>query len=158
MSIRLLPFEDASLTRQATTEAQISILLGMIAQLQITRGAKLLAPLGLNRSKLAVMQYLADNRDGTIGEMSTQLEINQPGITKIVQQFLVEGLVATSETDVDKRVKPLTITKKGLKKYQQTLAALQPDIAPPYQDWPKQELQVFLNCLEKLYRWMDENR
>jgi DNA-binding MarR family transcriptional regulator len=90
--------------------------------------------------------------------MSAQLEINQPGITKIVQQFLTEGFVGTSETDADKRVKPLVITKKGLKKYQQTLAALQPDIAPPYQDWPKQELQVFLSCLEKLYHWMDENR
>jgi DNA-binding MarR family transcriptional regulator len=130
----------------------------MIAQLQIARGAKLLAPLGLNRSKLAVLQYLADNRDATIGEMSAQLEINQPAITKIVQQFLTEGFVGTSETDADKRVKPLVITKKGLKKYQQTLAALQPDIVPPYQDWPKQELQVFLSCLEKLYHWMDENR
>lgn len=146
------------MSEQPTTEARISILLGMIAQLQMARGTKLLAPLDLNRSKLAVLQYLADNRDATIGEMSTQLEINQPGITKIVQQFIAEGLVGASKTDTDKRVKPLAITKKGLKKYQQTLEALQPDIAPPYQDWPKQELQVFLSCLEKLYRWMDENR
>lgn len=146
------------MARQATTETRVSIRLGMIAQLQMARGAKLLAPLGLNRSKLAVLQYLAENADATIGDMSAQLEINQPGITKIVQQFLLEGWVAASETHADKRVKPLAITKKGLNKYRQTLVALQPEIARPYQDWSKQELQVFLRCLDKLYQWMDENR
>lgn len=141
----------------ATTETRIAMLLGMIAQLQLARGAKLLAPLGLNRSKLAVLQYLSDCDAATIGEMSNQLEINQPGITKIVQQFIADGWVAAG-ADTDKRVKRLAITKKGSKKFEQTLAALQPDIATPYDGWSKQELQAFLQSLEKLQQWMDAHR
>lgn len=146
------------MVEKATLETRISILLGMVTQLQIPRGAKLLAPLGLNRSKLAVLQYLADHDEATITEMSNQLEINQPGITKIVKQFLDEGLVEVSNADADKRVKPLRITKKGADKFDKTLATLQPEIAQPYRGWTKQELSAFLNSLEKLQKWLDENR
>jgi DNA-binding MarR family transcriptional regulator len=145
------------LSQPKVIEVQVALLLGMVGQLQIARGAKMLAPLGLNRSKLAVLQYIADHRQATISEMSTQLEINQPGITKIVQQFLADGLVKTSDTD-DKRVKHLTITKKGQGKYSATLTALLPEISQPYREWSKEELKTFVASLDKLKRWLDENR
>lgn len=143
---------------QKTKEAQAAVLLGMIAQLQTARGARMLTPLGLNRSKFAVLQYIADNATATIGEMSERLDINQPGITKIVKQFVDEGLVKTAETDSDRRVKPLSLTRKGLYKYQQTFAALQPAIAQPYKNWSAEELEVFTRSLEKLKTWLVENR
>lgn len=146
------------MAQKRTLEIRVSILLGMVGQLQVSRGTKLLAPLGLNRSKLAVLQYVADHEATTIAEMSERLEINQPGITKIVQQFIAEGLLKAGELKTDKRVKHLTITKKGLAKCKQTFNALLPDISEPYQDWPVQELEAFASYLERLKTWLDENR
>jgi DNA-binding MarR family transcriptional regulator len=145
------------LSQQKSIEVQAALLLGMVGQLQIASGAKMLAPLGLNRSKLAVLQYINDHKQVTISEMSNQLEINQPGITKIVQQFLIEGLIKASDTD-DKRVKHLSITKKGQTKYGATLDTLLPEIAQPYRDWSKKELQAFVASLDKLKHWLDENK
>lgn len=134
------------------------MLLGMVGQKQTARGTKMLASLGSSHSKLAVLQYVADHEAATISEMSTQLAINQPGITKIVQQLLEERLVKTSTTTTDKRVKQLTITKKGLAKYIQTFDVLLPAISLPYQDWSIKELEAFASSLAKLKKWLDENR
>lgn len=149
---------EIGLFEEDTKEVQIAVLLGMVAQLQLARGAKLLAPLGLNRSKFAVLQYMAEHKTATIAEMSERLEINQPGITKIVKQFVEDGLLEVGSADTDKRVKPLAITRKGLAKCGQTFEALRPAIALPYQGWSTQELAGFIRSLEKLKKWLDEHR
>lgn len=146
-----------STANQTAIEVRVAILLGMVGQLQIARGAKMLAPLGLNRSKLAVLQYIADHKQTTISEMSDQLEINQPGITKIVQQFIADGLIKINDSD-DKRIKRLSITKKGQAKYSATLKALLPEISAPYRGWSNKELEGFVGSLDKLKKWLDENR
>lgn len=142
---------------KSALEIRAAIALGMVGQLQLARGAKLLAPLGLSQSKLAVLQYIADHDAVTISEMSEQLAINQPGISKIVQQLLEGGLVKAGAGGIDKRIKQLSATKKGQAAYAQTLDALHPAIAEQYRDWSAKDLEAFIGYLDKLKSWLDEN-
>lgn len=86
------------------------------------------------------------------------MEINQPGITKIVKKLVDKALLEVIEDEQDKRKKQLEISPQGLSFVSQCQSAIQPDNAYCYKSWSDNELHTFLASLDKLKNWLDEHR
>jgi DNA-binding MarR family transcriptional regulator len=86
------------------------------------------------------------------------MEMNQPGITKVVTQLVDKGLILATPDTSDRRKKHLKITEKGLKICSITLNLFEPDIQNIYSSFANDELSELERHLEKLMAWLDNNR
>lgn len=136
------------------------LLLGIIEQLKATREEKLFAELEINASQFAVLNHFTHTpeRQWTVSELCSVMEMNQPGITKIVQRLNEMKLLATTADKKDARKKKLRITTKGLEYCEYTVSLLMPDIHQMLADWPDDELADFSQHLDKLKGWLDDHR
>ena len=148
------------MTERVQLEIRTIVLLGIIGQLQTTREEKLFAGLEINRSQFAVLNHFTHTpeRSWTVSELAEVMEMNQPGITKIVQHLLTKKMLATHVDQQDSRKKQLKITPAGLQYCGQTLSLLLPDIQQIFAGWDDSTLIGLQTHLEKLKDWLDDNR
>ncbi len=141
-------------------EYRITVLLGIIQQLQTTRHNKMLRQFDLNRSQFSVLCHFAlqPARQCTISQLAEVMEINQPGITKIVRKLMERGFIDQTEGDRDRRKKRLFITPAGLGIVEQCQRAVAPDNAYCFAGWAHEELAGFESSLDKLKCWLDTHR
>lgn len=141
-------------------ETRIMILLGTIQQLMTTRSHKLFKNLALNRSEFSLLSHFSHKpaRSWTVSELALVMEMNQPGITKLVTHLIAKSTLNMQIDEFDKRKRHLTITKQGLQLCNEVKHKLQPDISLCFADWQDEELLQLLNDNEKLMRWLDSNR
>jgi DNA-binding MarR family transcriptional regulator len=86
------------------------------------------------------------------------MEMNQPGITKIVTVLLDKNLLQSKSDKIDKRKRHLSITRGGLTFCENTFSALLPEISHMFVEWNDDSLGQFHGHLEKLTLWLDNNR
>ncbi len=142
------------------TEVQLVVHLAIIRQLLNTREGKLFANRELNPSQFGVLNHFTHNpdRSWTVTELVSVMEMNQPGITKIVTVLLKKDLLISTQDKTDKRKHYLKITKQGLDLCGETFQSLLPDISHLFGDWGEKDLTQLQVHLEKLMRWLDEHR
>lgn len=68
----------------------------------------------VGRIQAEVLVYLYDNRQGKISEMVEELNVPKQHISKIVIDFINDGLVQSETSRKDKRSNILSLTPKGL--------------------------------------------
>ena len=138
----------------------MTVLLGIIRQLMTTRQNNLFADLELTLSQFGVLNHFVHDaqRSWTITDLANVMEMNQPGITKIVSVLIDKGLLQSQLDEVDKRKRHLTITQKGLNFCDDTYRALLPEMSHMFVEWNDSSLQEFHQHLEKLMLWLDTNR
>jgi len=140
----------------ALTARQLAIL----TQLYSTRMDMLLKQHQTSLSQFGLLNHLANSPQDkhSISELTEAMEINQPGVTKIVRKLGDEGLidVVTDETDSRKRL--VSIKSNGYKKIQEVNLALFPDVSQWFEDWDDTEIDKFTQLLTKLATWLDKNR
>lgn len=141
-------------------ESRVIILLGIIQQLMTTRSHKLFKNLSLTSSEFGLLSHFSHKpeRSWTISELSQVMEMNQPGITKLVANLVDKSALSMQLDKFDKRKRHLCITKNGLNLCHEVMQKLQPDISLCFSDWQDDELQQLLNNNEKLMKWLDNNR
>lgn len=134
--------------------------LGFIALLQDGRAAKLLSPLGFSQSQFTVLFLLAQQpvRSWSVSELAEHMEMQLPGISKIVSQLQAKRLLKVKLDASDKRKKRLQITALGEKKNAAMLEQLQPNSAQTFSDWNPTQLRDFLEHLTRLKQWLEEHR
>ncbi|WP_432473052.1 MarR family winged helix-turn-helix transcriptional regulator [Amphritea sp. HPY] len=142
------------------TEVRLMVLLGIIRQLMASREAKLFADLSLNPSQFGVLNHFTHDpqRSWTVTELAEVMEMNQPGITKIVTVLLAKGLLLSQSDADDKRRRYLNISPQGLRMCSDIFDALGPDISYLFDGWENAELSKMQQQLDKLMRWLDEHR
>lgn len=148
------------LNQREQTEVRMTVLLGIIKQLMTTRQNRLFAGRELSLSQFGVLNHFTHEpeRSWTVTELAEVMEMNQPGITKIVTVLLDKGLLQSTPDATDKRKRYLTINKKGLKVCSGTFQSLLPDISYIFEDWDEKSLKQFHQQLEKLMLWLDNHR
>lgn len=148
------------MNKRIQQEYRIIVLLGIIEQLKGTREEKLFAELEINSSQFAVLNHFTHQpeRQWTVSELCNVMEMNQPGITKIVQRLIEKRLLATTADKKDARKKQLRITDMGLEYCEYTVSLLMPDIHQVLEHWPDDELADFSKHLDKLKCWLDDHR
>lgn len=145
---------------RAAVEFRVMVLFGIIQQLMDTRANKLFATLDLSRSQFSVLLHFSHNpeRHWTVTALAQVMEMNQPGVTKVVKKLLEKGLLKTYPNEEDSRVKLLGITGKGLRYLDKASQQFRPRVAAIFQNWSDQELQQLRTLLEKHKDWLDDNR
>ena len=148
------------MTSRTELEMIVQDRLGFMALLQEGRASKLLARYDLNRSQFTLLFKLGlePERRWTITEIEQHFEMNAPGISKMVSYLAPLGWLSVEADDEDKRKKQIAITESGLKKRDETLAALVPAVADIFAEWSEDELKDFLKHLDKLVTWLDTHR
>ncbi|MGI9294231.1 MAG: MarR family winged helix-turn-helix transcriptional regulator [Pseudomonadales bacterium] len=148
------------MTKRMALEMEVQDHLGVIALLQDARASKLLAPFQLNRSQFTVLFLLSDDSGEawTIGGLASHLEMNLPGVSKVVNQLCDKGLLKISADSADRRKKFVALTARGQKKCQSTLQAMTSVVTYSFADWTTAELESFRKHLEKFKCWLDTHR
>lgn len=151
---------DKKLKTREKTEVRMTVLLGIIQQLMSTRHNRLFADQELTLSQFGVLNHFTHNaqRSWTITELANVMEMNQPGITKIVTVLLDKNLLQSKLDKIDKRKRHLTITRQGLTFCEGTFRSLLPEISHMFVEWNDSSLKQFHGHLEKLELWLDDHR
>jgi DNA-binding MarR family transcriptional regulator len=139
---------------------EMATFLGIVSQLYTTRMEQLLRRHQLTLSQLSLLSHLSrsEQREHTISELTAEMEINQPGVTKLVQRLEAQNLIAVQASPLDSRKKLVSITALGSETLQKTMIALGPDAVRWFAGWDQAECAQFLQSLKKLAAWLDENR
>ncbi|MGF1721376.1 MarR family winged helix-turn-helix transcriptional regulator [Vibrio kyushuensis] len=142
------------------TEAKLIVQLGIVRQLMATREATLFASMPLNPSQFGVLNHFTHNpkRSWTVTELADVMEMNQPGITKIISVLHEKGLLESVSDIEDKRRRHLKITDQGLKLSGEIMNSLMPDISHLFSEWEDDDLAQMQQHMNKLMRWLDEHR
>ena len=142
------------------TEARVMINLGIIQQLMATRQLKLFRNLEISYSQFSLLAHFSHNpdRSWTVTELAVVMEMNQPGITKVVASLLNKKLMSAAIDQHDSRKRHIKITPQGLNLFQQTMNKLLPDASYILENWTKTDLNEFQNHLEKLMQILDSHR
>lgn len=148
------------MTERVQLEIWTTVLLGIVGQLQTTRQEKLFSKLEINRSQFTVLHHFSHTpeRSWTVSELAAVMEMNQPGITKIVQRLVAKKMLVAHADARDSRKKQLEITQSGLEFCNQTLLLLLPDVQQIFADWDDSALIDLEAHLGKLKDWLDNNR
>ncbi len=148
------------MTNRVELEFAVQDKLGVIALLQEARGQKLLRQHGLTVSQFTLLFLLGDDpaKQWTLTMLAQHMEMQAPGISKMVNQLSAKGYLQLEADTNDKRKRYINISKQGLKKRADTLAAMAPAIGDMFGQWSTKELTEFLRYLEKLRVWLDTNR
>ena len=142
------------------TEIRLMVLFGILQQLMTTRQNKLFSHLELTPSQFGVLNHFTHKpeRSWMVTELAEVMEMNQPGITKIVNVLIDKKLLVTEPDKSDRRKRHLKITDQGLKTCQNTLQSLLPDISHIFEQWQDDDLSELQLHLEKLMTWLDNHR
>jgi DNA-binding MarR family transcriptional regulator len=107
----------------------------IIDQLGSTRINRTLRTLGLSLTQVSVMSHLADHPEGTsVGALARAMEINQPGISKIVNTLSDHGAVETSTVPDDARVRIVRLTPPGLRLLVRAQQHMHPELTSTFAD------------------------
>ena len=148
------------LTQREQTQVRMTVLLGIIKQLMTTRQNRQFEGKELTLSQFGLLNHFTHvpDRSWTITDLANVMEMNQPGITKIVTILVDKKLLSSTLDKCDKRKRYLKITPKGLELCADTFKSLLPEISDVFGDWDDGSLKQFDKQLEKLMAWLDANR
>ncbi len=134
----------------------IATLLGITSHLYTARMNKLLSKYGFTLSQFSVLSHCDES--WTISRLAEVMEINQPGITKIVQKLISEGFLNAKKDQSDSRRKHLVITPLGMEELQKIYKHLDADIEIWFAEWDLKSMELFSNQLQVLSTWLSQNR
>ncbi|WP_262415424.1 MarR family winged helix-turn-helix transcriptional regulator [Vibrio sp. SCSIO 43132] len=148
------------LTEKQNLSFKIMISLGIINQLTDSWLGKALAPLGLNQSQFNLLNHFSHqpDREQTISQLAQVMQMNQPGITKVVNKLFDMGLVDIRKDEQDGRKKWVRINEKGLAKVQSAFSSFLPMMNECFDDWTEDDMSQMLSHSNKLKVWLDNNR
>lgn len=139
--------------------AQASIGLGILSQLFQSRLAQLLAPIGLTYNQLALLTHLLrSGQAASISELAEVLEMNQPGITKMVKRLEEADLVTVGGVEGDRRRKVVNLTPTGASAIDTAMETIDADNAAWFDQWSDEETAEFAERIFRLVGWLDANR
>lgn len=148
------------LTEKQQKSFKLLISLGIINQLTNTWLGKALTPHGINQSQFDLLNHFARHPDNesTISQLADVMQMNQPGITKVVNKLVEMELLDIHKDNQDGRKKWISINAAGLEKVQNAFMSFLPTVDLCFDDWDETDLDEMLKHSQKLQTWLDNNR
>lgn len=148
------------LNQRDQIQVRMTVLLGIIQQLMTTRQHRLFEGRELTLSQFGLLNHFTHEPDKswTVTDLVDVMEMNQPGITKIVTVLVNKNLLSSTPDKLDRRKRYLQITRKGRELCSDTFKSLLPEISQVFSEWDDGSLKQFQQHLEKLMAWLDVNR
>lgn len=136
----------------------IGLLLAITSQLFQSRLGALLSQHDLTYSQFALLSHLRGAAKSTaISDLAAALEINQPGVTKVVQRLTEQGFVSAEVDPQDSR-RLISLTPTAGERTDEVTKTLAEDSAAWFGEWSDADLLGFRNRLADLAGWLDANR
>ncbi len=132
--------------------------IGIINQLVSARAERAL-PDGLTMSQFSVLNHFARlGGTRTPLELATAFQVTKGAMTNTLQKLEAKKLIKIAANPDDARSKVVSITKAGLRKREQALAALGPAFADVAETLPLGKMDKALPLLRQVRVIMDEAR
>jgi DNA-binding MarR family transcriptional regulator len=154
-------YSDASpITEPPDRRFRLLNWIGIIAQLQETLGARLLAPLDLSMSEFVLLNHLGYRADAprTVTQIARARQQPQPGVSKQLARLEAKGLIASTPHPDDQRARLVRLTPAGVAAHRQARDILTEMARAPFADWTDADLERVFERLDGLKCWFDENR
>lgn len=135
--------------------------LSITGQLFAARMAQMLMPYGLTTGQLSILSHMANARQKKgqrVSDIATAVEVGQPAVTKALAKFQNLGLVTMVSNTQDQRSKYAQLTEPGFALLGQIRREMAADMADVFSTLDAAELAQFTASLQKVGRWLDEDR
>lgn len=148
------------MNRNSGEYTQLATWLAIVTQLYDSRMSALLGRHDFTSKQFATLSHLARHAHAkhTISDLTAAIEVNQPGVTKIVKKLTEMGLVRIDRDPADGRKRYVSITEKGGATMWQVQMELAPDVVAWFDGWTSEDKQQFIGYLQRLGGWLDGNR
>ncbi|MEZ8082168.1 MarR family winged helix-turn-helix transcriptional regulator [Enterovibrio norvegicus] len=148
------------LTEKQTLSFKLMISLGIVHQLTDAWLSKALEPCGLNQSQFNLLNHFSHQpeREQTISQLAQVMQMNQPGLTKVVNKLADQGLVDIRKDDADGRKKWIKINEEGLSKVQAAFMRFLPVMDQCFDQWDSEDMRQMLQHTDTLKNWLDTHR
>ncbi len=138
---------------------EIGLLLAVSSQLFQSRITQLLARHDLSYSQFSLLSHLRGAAEpSTISALAAAMEINQPGVTKVVKRLHDLGLVTIDGDPADSRKRLVSLAPAAGERLAEIEATLDVDSSSWFDGWPEDQLSQFRDSLADLTAWLDANR
>ncbi len=105
---------------------------------------------GINLARWRVLAVLKDNGRMNIGQIVERTIIEQPTVSRIVDQLEREGLAAREICDEDSRFVQVVLTETGEKAFEQIYPAATAHQKQALQGFSKKEIKTLIGFLERI--------
>lgn len=158
MSMGFPTGRHAVMSATSDAEGEIGFLMAIASQLFTTRVTQVVGRASLTYTQFSMLSHLQGAEASTINEIAAAMEINQPGVSKVVQRLDEEGLLAVELDPTDSRRKQVSITASGRRALVAAEELLEVDGANWFDGWAPDDLHKFRDQLAVLVGWLDANR
>ena len=112
---------------------------------------------GINLARWRVLAVLKDNGRMNIGQIVERTIIEQPTVSRIVDQLEREGLAAREICDEDSRFVQVVLTEMGEKAFERIYPAATAHQKQALQGFSKKEIKTLIGFLERIQLNNDPN-
>ncbi len=115
---------------------------------------KLLTNYPITPPQFVALQWLLEEGDLTVGELSNKMYLACSTTTDLVDRMERNGLVARVRDEHDRRVVRIRLLEKGERIIEEVIEKRQRDLANVLESFSDEEIVVFERCLRKLHQEM----
>jgi MarR family transcriptional regulator, organic hydroperoxide resistance regulator len=134
--------------------AELEKLLRYIAVILKQRGREILTQYPITPPQFVALQWLLEEGDLTIGELSNKMYLACSTTTDLVDRMERNGLVARVKDRHDRRVVRIHLLKEGERIIEEVIKKRQHDLAQVLQSFSDEEIVFLEKCLRKLHQEM----
>lgn len=120
------------------------------------KGREILSDINITDPQFIALQYLANNKQLTIGELSQKMSLACSTITDLIDRMEKSELVIREKDEQDKRVVRLTVQPKGHEIVQQVLEKRRDYLSEKLAGLSENDKDILLKNLQYLYEAMTD--
>jgi len=97
-----------------------------------------------------IMFELFRNKRLTASEIVQQIQIDKGYLSRIIRKFVKIGIIVVSPSQTDKRAANISLSKSGIKKFQQLNTASNDQISNIVVQLDRRDVILLLNCMQNI--------
>ena len=132
--------------------------LRMVAQILKQKGREILNQFPITPPQFVALQWLWEDGDMTIGELSNKLYLACSTTTDLVDRMEKNELVERVKSENDRRVVRIHLLEKGETIIQEVINKRQNYLSEVLSNFNKEEIAFLERSLEVLYKEMENNK
>ncbi|BDG31148.1 MarR family winged helix-turn-helix transcriptional regulator [Parageobacillus thermoglucosidasius] len=136
------------------TVVELEKLFRYIAEILKQRGREILTQYPITPPQFVALQWLLEEGDLTIGELSNKMYLACSTITDLVDRMEKNGLVARVKDQHDRRVVRIHLLEEGERIIEEVIKKRQYDLARVLRSFSDEEIVFLEKCLRKLHQEM----
>ena len=111
----------------------------------------------ITTDQFSILQHIHRQHASTSTEIANTFGVGKSAITALVNRLFEKDLIIRERDQKDRRIVYLSLTEKGTELVKQTQAEVYRFISDKLSNFSENDVEAFLNALEKLANLMENN-